>query len=233
VSRLPLPLFQRFLFWLSHFDGRIAASAGRKLRRRRAKVSLKDFDRELASIKVSDICLDFGANLGVFTEKLAQTGATVHAYEPDPYCFAKLQDRFAGRSNVHLHNVAVAREAGWATLRRTLSFDAAPDVFSQASSIVVKNPRIYGAEGIEVETHAFVDIVNGFDRPVAIVKMDIEGAEFDILEQILAAPERFPVKSMFVETHERSVPGKDELLRRIRTKNWYGEFPFSLNTYWP
>ncbi|MBA4324247.1 MAG: hypothetical protein C0426_04110 [Rhodobacter sp.] len=227
------PLFHRLLFWLYRFDGPIGASAGRKLRRRRMKVSVADFDRQLAAVTESDICLDLGANMGVVTEKLAATGATVHAYEPDPHCFAALQARFAGKKNVHLHNVAVAREAGWATLRRTLNFDEAPDLFSQGSSITVQDPATYQADGIRVQTLAFIDVVNGFDHPVAIVKMDIEGAEFDILEHILEMSDRFPIRSMFVETHERSVPGKTVLLRRVRQMDWMGELPFPIDTYWP
>jgi FkbM family methyltransferase len=233
VSRLPLPPFHRFLFWLSQFDGPIGASAGRKLRRRRIKLSISDFEETLADVTESDICLDFGANMGDYTEKLASSGATVHAYEPDPHCFAALEARFEGRRNIHLHNVAVARDAGWATLRRTLNFDEAPDRFSQGSSITIHDPAFYQKDGIQVETLAFVDVLNGFDRPVAIVKMDIEGSEFDILEQIMESPDRFPVSMMYVETHERSVRGKAEMLRHIRKKNWMGELPFRLDTYWP
>jgi FkbM family methyltransferase len=233
VTSLPLPLFQRFLFWGSGFEGRIGASSGRKLRRRRIKHSLDDFDRKLRAVTTSDICLDFGANLGVYTEKLAATGATVHAYEPDPHCFAALQARFAGRTTIQLHNVAVAREAGRATLRRTLHFDEAPDALSQASTIVVQNPAKFQKDGIEVQTLAFADVVKGFDRPVAIVKMDIEGSEFDILEHILEAPDQFPIRSMYVETHERYIPGKTKLLQRVRTMNWCGELPFPIDTYWP
>lgn len=225
--------FHRFLFWLSQFDGRIGASAGRKLNRRRTRASLADFDRRLAALSSSDVCLDFGANMGLFTEKMAATGATVHAFEPDPHCFAILQAKFAGRSNIHLHNAAVARTAGQATLRRTLDFARSPDLQSQGSSIAGHDPALYQADGITVETRAFVDVVNGFDRPVALVKMDIEGSEFEILAQILEAPERFHIKAMFVETHERLFPESRGMVRQIRKMNWDGALPYPVDTFWP
>jgi len=233
VSGGPLHPFHRFLFWLSQFDGRISASAGRKLRRRRLKATLADFDRRLAAVTAEDICLDFGANMGLFTEKMAATGATVHAYEPDPHCFAILQARFAGRANIHLHNAAVARTAGRATLRRTLDFAQSPDLQSQSSSIAIQNPGLYQADGITVETRAFVDVVNGFDRPVAIVKMDIEGSEFDILAHVLEAPERFRIGAMFVETHERRFPEFRRMVRQVRQMNVDGALPYPVDTFWP
>ena len=233
MSNHAFTAFQRLLFRLSRSEGRIGASANRKLRRRRKKLSLEAFDQRLLALTTSDICLDLGANMGEFTEKLARTGATVHAYEPDPHCFAALQARFADRPNVHLHNAAVARTAGFATLRRAINFDEAPDALSQGSSIVVQDPALYQAEGIRVRTVAFADLVTSFGQPVAIVKMDIEGSEFDILEQILQEGDRFPIQSMFVETHERSIPGKTELLYGLRWKDRKGELPFPLDTFWP
>lgn len=233
MSNRDFTTFQRLLFWLSRSSGRIGASANRKLRRRRKQLSLDEFDQRLSKLTSSDVCLDLGANMGEFTEKIARTGATVHAYEPDPHCFAALQKRFADRPNVHLHNAAVARTAGFATLRRQLNFDEAPDKFSQGSSIVVQDPALYQADGIRVRTVAFADVVTGFGQPVAIVKMDIEGAEFDILEEVLEKGERFPVQSMFVETHERSVPGKTEFLYSLRCKDRRGELPFPVDTFWP
>ena len=54
-----------------------------------------------------DIAVDCGANVGDVTQLLAETGATVHAIEPDPVAFNQLSDRFINRSNVILHNFAV------------------------------------------------------------------------------------------------------------------------------
>lgn len=224
---------RQLLLWLSQFEGRVGASAARKVRRRGAKASLHDFDRRLAKLTASDICIDLGANMGVYTEKFALTGAEVHAYEPDPHCFAALQKRFADRSNVHLHNAAVSATGGVATLRRTLNFAQSPDAESQSSSIARKDPKTYDTDGVVVEMRAFADVVNAFDRPIAIVKMDIEGSEFEILDEILAAPERFRIGALFVETHERSFPERVGMIRQLRAMNWGGKLPFPIDTFWP
>ena len=172
------------------------------------------------------------------TERLAATGAEVHAYEPDPHCVAALNRRFAGRNNVHLHPQAVSEKAGEFLLRRTKDFDLAPDLHSQSSSIAINSPRFYDDEnGVIVETLAFGAVIAGFDRPVTLIKMDIEGAEFSILEHILAdlaqgtAP--LPIGAMFVETHERHLPDHVGLLKSLRAMNWDGALPYPIDTFWP
>jgi FkbM family methyltransferase len=232
VTRGYLSPFQRLLFALSAKPGRVGASAARKLKRRRKRQSLLDFEVRLASLTASDICLDLGANMGVYTEKLALTGAEVHAYEPDPHCFAALQAKFADWPGVHLHNAAVARSAGVATLRRTLNFQRAPDSESQGSSIARQDSAMHQQDGMLVETRAFADVVNGFDRPVAIVKMDIEGSEFEILEDILKAPDQFRIGALFVETHERHFPDRFAMLHELRGLNFSDALPFPIDTFW-
>jgi 16S rRNA A1518/A1519 N6-dimethyltransferase RsmA/KsgA/DIM1 with predicted DNA glycosylase/AP lyase activity len=49
----------------------------------------------VAMLRPGDVVVDCGANRGDVTEALAGSGATVHAFEPDPYNLARLQERFA------------------------------------------------------------------------------------------------------------------------------------------
>src|SRR5690606_36004155 len=50
-----------------------------------------------------DVVLDCGANVGSITALLAQSKATVHAFEPNPYAYAKLQQAFRYYHNVHCY----------------------------------------------------------------------------------------------------------------------------------
>ena len=199
--------------------------------------SLAEFDRRVALLGPGDVCLDLGANLGIFTEKLAATGADVHAYEPDPHCFAQLQDRFAGRPNVHLHPKAVAATSGSFLLRRTRDFLDDPDVQSTSSSIAVDAPSIYDeTNAVMVETMAFHDVVRGLGKPVALVKMDIEGAEFgilDLLQQDREMGKNLPIGALFVETHERHFPDRFPMVRDLRRAARAGQQPFLIDTFWP
>jgi FkbM family methyltransferase len=231
TAHLKTPL-QWALFAMSGWQGVFAASCRRKLLRRLSKQSAVAFAHRLSALTTQDVVLDLGANVGKFTEIFAQTGAQVHAYEPDPYCFALLQKRFEGRENVHLHNQAVGAKSGLLPLRRAADFNKSPDAYSQMSSIVFATKDYQGGDVIEVEVVAYGDVLRSFDRKVAIVKMDIEGAEFEILDLILKQPEAYAVNAMFIETHERHAPNRIGMVKAIRQANWQGQYPFLLDTFW-
>jgi FkbM family methyltransferase len=235
-----LPLYRCLALgegWLGIRLRSVLIERNQRLLDRHGPASLADFDRRAADLTPEDVCLDLGANMGIFTEKLAATGAQVHAYEPDPHCFAALERRFAGRENVHLHQQAVAEAAGQFLLRRTRDFLSDPDAQSTSSSIAVASPTIYDEENaVIVETVAFHDVVRGFGRPVALIKMDIEGAEFDILDRILrdrAKGVELPIGALFVETHERHFPRRFGMVAGLRQASAQEGAAYPIDTYWP
>ncbi len=229
---LPRSAKEWFYYALQHAPGRIGRRARAKMKRALGDQAVADFDRLLATVGSGDICLDVGANVGDFTARLAATGAEVHCYEPDPYAFALLGERWAGRPGIHLHQAALGAKAGVAQLRRSHRFADEPRRNSQSSTIVFDDPGRYAAETIEVEVRSFRDELQRLGRPVAIAKLDIEGAEFAILEQVFASPADFPVAAMFVETHERDDPALRRTVARMRLAAEALARP-SINLYWP
>lgn len=226
VFRAETPLL-RLLVAAQSWPGYFGRSARRKLLRRYGRYSIQAFDGFLGRIGPGDAVLDLGANAGVFTTKLAATGAMVHAYEPDPEAFARLSQAVAGLANVRLYNAAVAARAG--SLRLSRKKLAAGGHQTVASSIVFDNG---GGDGIDVEVVSFYDALARCGQRVALVKMDIEGAEFDILEQVFAAPWDFGFDAMFVETHERLALEKTALIDRLR-REAAGLPQRYVNLYWP
>lgn len=49
--------------------------------------------------------------MGEFSRVLAARGSLVHAFEPCPYAFARLEENTADLPNVILHNAAVGTSA--------------------------------------------------------------------------------------------------------------------------
>lgn len=159
-----------------------------------------------AMLRPGDVVVDCGANRGDITEQLAATGATVHAFEPDPYNIAKLQVRFADRPNVRLHAAAVGAAAGTIGLMRATDWDANPDLASTRSTIITGGVKMAQGDGIEVELvdfPAFLRELIAAHGRVAFVKMDIEGAELDVLEAMRAQGLFDQVQVTVAETHER------------------------------
>lgn len=231
VFRAETPLL-RLLAAAQSLPGYFGRSARRKLLRRYGRYSVAAFDGFLGRIGPQDAVLDLGANEGVFTTKLAATGAMVHAYEPDPEAFARLTRAVAGLANVRLYNAAVAARPGLLRLSRKKRAAGGHDTV--ASSIVFDNRGKDGggSDGVEVEVVGFAEALARCGQRVALVKMDIEGAEFDILEQVFAAPAAFDFDAMFVETHERIAPEKTALIDRLR-REAAGLPQRYVNLYWP
>lgn len=159
-----------------------------------------------AMLKPGDLALDLGANMGVVSEKLVATGADVIAYEPDPFAFGKLQDRFAGVPNITLVNAAVGVGTGTVRLMRADNFAANPEGASVKSTILDGGRRIDAENAIEVPLLDFPTLLRDFARArgeVAFVKMDIEGAELEILEVMHRDGLFAQVRCLVAETHER------------------------------
>src|SRR5262245_56327195 len=95
-------------------------------RKRQQWLARDQFDQVVSTLRSGDIAIDCGANLGVHTRSLAATGATVHAFEPDPYTFKCLREAMKGAPNVHLINSAVSVCDGPGVLYRARGFDTDP-----------------------------------------------------------------------------------------------------------
>ena len=65
----------------------------RQERNQRAAMARGLLQGILSMLKPGDLVLDCGANVGAVTGPLAETGATVHAFEPDPFAFEKLKKK--------------------------------------------------------------------------------------------------------------------------------------------
>lgn len=184
-----------------------------KLRRRQQRNERAQFARGLmqgilSMLKPGDVVFDCGANVGDVTEPLADTGATVHAFEPDPYAFGQLRKRVKGRDNVILHNVAVGVTAGSVRLMRAANFDDNPKGGSVKSTVVPGGRNINEEAGatIEVEMIALPRLIRAEAEKaggeIAFLKMDIEGAELDLLEHMQAEHLFDLVRLTVAETHE-------------------------------
>lgn len=160
----------------------------------------------VSMLRPGDVAVDCGANRGDVTALLASSGAEVHAFEPDPYNLEKLTERFAGAANVHLHAAAVGTGAGSIRLMRAANWEANPELASVKSTIVAGGQNIAESEGIEVALIDFPAFLRGLVAAhgrVAFVKMDIEGAELDLLDAMLGQGLFDQIQLTVAETHER------------------------------
>lgn len=167
----------------------------------------------LRFLKPADTVLDLGANCGSVSSIFLTLGLTVHAYEPDSRCVALLKRRFSiyGRRRCHSHHCAVADRNGVIQLNYG-------SLTTESNSIIEEKPGADGSTGAEVVP--MVDIRDILLRHgyVPLIKMDIEGAEYDVLDAMLE-PEflnRFGV--CLVEVHAGKIPSLAPRQRQLEEK---------------
>ena len=189
----------------------VAEEALAKLKRRQERNQRAAFAKGLMQgicsiLKPGDIVLDCGANVGEVSGLLAQTGAEVHAFEPDPFAFGKLKKAMKGQENVILHNAAVGVENGSIRLMRAENFDDNPRGASVKSTVISGGRKIDEQEnGIDVTQVSLLGRIDELVEQhgeIAFLKMDIEGAELDILEAMLKRNLFDKIRLTVAETHE-------------------------------
>jgi FkbM family methyltransferase len=162
------------------------------------------------SYQEARVIVDIGANKGMFTLFAATTfpNAGVYAYEPDPLLFAELQRHIARNrfdARCRLHNCAV-----WSR-QRSVTFAPAHRM-NRGGGAVVERKEATGA--IEVQALALKDILRELQM-VDFMKMDIEGAEYEVILGTSAEDLRV-VKFLALEHHPSPVHGVDEIIRHLQ-----------------
>jgi FkbM family methyltransferase len=135
------------------------------------------FDFLRRRCRPGDTVMDIGAHIGLFTVSMARLvgpSGRVLSFEPTPYTCGVLREmvRINGcGSTVEVNEKAVSARAG-----RARFFDTG-DVISNANSLV-RTGRGHGS--ITVETVGVDEVVPPGTR-VGLLKIDVEGAELDVL----------------------------------------------------
>jgi FkbM family methyltransferase len=141
-----------------------------------------------------------GEDISFDLELIARTGATVYGFDPTPRSIAwvkaqALPERF------------VLAEYGLAAHDGVVRFHAPADPTHISHSLL--DERSSGAGTIEVEVRRLATIMREHRHErLDVLKIDIEGAEYDVLDQLL--DERIPIDQLLIEFHHQfaSIPAR-------------------------
>ena len=151
------------------------------------------------------VMIDGGVHQGVFSDLALFCGAEVHSFEPNRYLATFLRTLYQNNSNFHFYESAIATE------NTTLSFlDCGDDCVDSAGGGIVH----FGGEFETLVKQSSHYEVSAIDFPqflkelqaksrVNFIKLDIEGAEFEVLNALLDQGLLADVEYVMVETHER------------------------------
>ncbi len=148
--------------------------------------------------------IDCGANIGLATLyfKLRFPGARVTAVEPSSGLFALLAENV--RSN-ELSNVECVQAAVGSESAEVQFFVEPADTGGLRGSTSIDRSST-GAE--RVRQIAISDLIDG---QVDLLKLDVEGAEWDVLESLVESGKIGFIKAMVIEYHHHIVSDQDRL----------------------
>jgi len=180
----------------------------------------KDTIRALAKIapKPGEIAIDCGANVGDITEILARRGATVYAFEPNPDAYARLRQRFAGSPNVECIQAGVSTADEKQKLFMHEEAGKDPVFWSTGSSVLEFKSNVSTDNYVEAEFIDLARFILGLGKPVRIVKMDIEGAECQVINHLIDTGAVKQIRHLFVETHDHRIPELREPTDALRKR---------------
>ena len=141
-----------------------------------------------------------GEDISFDLELIERTGATVYGFDPTPRSIAwvkqqALPDRF------------VLAEYGIAAHDGVVRFHAPADPTHISHSLLDERDKGGGTIEVEVRRLATIMQQHGHQR-LDVLKLDVEGAEYDVLDQML--DERTPVDQLLIEFHHQfaSIPAR-------------------------
>jgi FkbM family methyltransferase len=160
------------------------------------------FEREIYRFTPSGVApkiLDCGANVGVSCWYFYRNfpGARITAFEPDPEIFACLQENLAASGCA---GIELVPKAVWSA-----------DTVLQFQADGADGGRIEASAGGRRQEVPAVRLKNFLAEPVDLLKLDIEGAETEVLRDI--APALALVRNVFVEYH--SFAGQQQTLGEL------------------
>jgi FkbM family methyltransferase len=174
------------------------------------------FELDRVRARKGDICIDCGANVGEVTEVLARRGATVYAFEPNPHAYAVLSERFADRPNVHCRGEGVYDREDELKLHLHESSDEDEVYWSTGSSLLASKGNVLEDKYVTVPVIDLSAFIRSLEQDVKILKIDVEGAECDILRKMIDEGTLERCERVFVETHDHKMPELVEATDRLR-----------------
>ena len=184
--------------WLEHFSYSRAIYAFLRARTVNPQL-IVNFDLDERSVVI-----DAGAYVGDWTATLTQRfGSAVYAFEPNPKAFVRFHERVAALQNVQAYDYGLgARDE-----KRTLTLQG-------PGSSVYHTSSTHDATIVEIRDVAAVLDELGLDH-VDLLKLNIEGGEYDVLERLAESGWLERVGVILVQFHEW-IPNAHRRRRTLR-----------------
>lgn len=179
-----------------------------------------------ASVKILQmpkgaVCIDCGSHAGDITQILHDCGGRVISFEPNTDLYQKQLQRFAENPNITVFNRAVWHKSTHLPLR-SLTLDGVPNLGGSSILEFEQNDHLLQStlqENTEViDLIAYIrDLLTSLNvSSVYVLKLDIEGAEFEILTRLIEEGLYKQIRFIFCETHARFLSDGETKLEKVK-----------------
>jgi FkbM family methyltransferase len=143
------------------------------------------------------IIIDCGANVGfsVAYFKSILPNCTIYAFEPDPETFKLLEKNV---TNCNFEKVNIINQGLGGTKKNASFYTSVNSEYMAPVMSFAKNE--YAQKGIEINYISLGDFLGTFDR-VDLCKIDIEGSESIVIEDLIAKKVLNKVSTFIIEYH--------------------------------
>jgi FkbM family methyltransferase len=136
-----------------------------------------DLTKAILSNIENPVCLDIGANVGVYSLFMANIAATVHSFEPLPrnYTILKKNVMLNNLTNIVIHTYGLSNE------EKLDYFYVNKDVNYGAGSFDAGHQDVSNSSEIKLQLKVGDNELSGFEK-IDFIKMDIEGFEYQAIQ---------------------------------------------------
>jgi len=176
-------------------------------------------------LEPGDVAIDCGANVGNITDWFLSQGAEVYAFEPNPHAFAVLKERFLDNPRVVCINKGVAgiKDVGEAKLFLHKKAETNQVKYASGCSILSDKHNVNADDYLSIEIIDLCEFIKNLEKRVKILKIDIEGAEVELINDLIDQGLSNEIGYIIAETHGGKSPSLCEptkkLVQRIKDEN--------------
>lgn len=187
----------------------------------------KIYENDFVKIEKGDICVDIGANIGIFSMYAIGAGASiVYSVEPFPVAFYSLDRNSRYFNNMKTFNVAVSNKTEDKTLKEGFYGGTCINSLYQSGDPVNKQTDNISCFDVNIKIIDINKFIKDNDiKRIDFLKIDTEGSEYDILMGIDEEYLKNKIKKISVECHPHAKYNRNDIIRRLEENGFICHVP--------
>ena len=171
----------------------------------------------------NSVIIDCGANIGDITSIFAQYGAKIYSFEPTTSTFSILQNRFSKHNNVKCLKKAVWNNNENLNFYHHELSEYNEIHWSNGNSLLKEKKNVNENDYEVVEAIDIVEFIKSLNQNIDLIKIDIEGAEIEVLNHLIDSEVISKLSKILCEVHDKKYkflkPDTDKLREKIKRFN--------------